>query len=332
LRFYRIVITDPATGKIAQTPSSVEPSSTYSSFANGKTLPGALNVEIDAATTVYDNPASAAFIKIWGISLAEISRANDLSFKNIAVYAGFQKGLPLANPAQARLIVQGQILQAFGNWINTDMTLDLMILPATGSPDAPANIVINWKAGTQLAQALGQTLAVAFPSFTAQINISPNLVLPNDETGFYQSLTQFAQWLKQRTAKISPVSGYKGVDLSVSGIVIVADDGATDKAPKSILFQDLIGQPTWIDSPIIQFKCPMRGDLNVNDVVTLPQTPFTTTSAIASSLINLKTTFAGTFTIQQIRHVGSYRQPMAEAWSTTFDAFPNTLSPAAQVT
>lgn len=328
-RFYRIVITDPATGKVVQTASSAEPTSTYSSFANGQTIAGALNIELDCPTTVYANPIGAAYVRIWGISVAEISRANDLSFKNIAIYAGMSKGLPLANPAQAGLIVQGQIFQALGNWVGTDMTLDLILQPSTGATDAPANIVINWKAGAQLAQALGQTLATAFPSITAQINVSPNLVLPNDEVGFYQSLNQFGQWLKQKTAAIAPVAGYAGVDLYINGAVIVADDGTVAKAPKSILFQDLIGQPTWIDSPTIQFKCPIRADISVGDVVTMPPSLVTTTSAVASSLINLKTTFQGTFTIQQIRHVGNYRQPVAEAWATTFDAFPNTLATAA---
>src|SRR5579859_766749 len=198
MRYYSIQITDPVTGKLLTQPSSVPNSgATYSSLVNGFTLPGALNVELDVPVYAYAVPAGQAYARIWGISLAEISQAADLGVTSsgspgfgIAIYAGMQRGLPLANPAQAGLIVEGRILQAFGNWINTEMTLDLILYPATGAPDDPKNIVIDWKAGTPLAQAVANTLSVAFPTLKQNIQISPNLVLAHDEPGFYGSLVE----------------------------------------------------------------------------------------------------------------------------------------------
>lgn len=329
MRYYKIVITDPATGNVIQSPNSaVDPASTYTSYVNGQTLPGALNVEFDMLVAPYATPSGGAYVSVWGISLAEISRAKDLNFKNIAVYAGMQKGLPLANPALSGLIVQGQILQAFGKWLGTSMTLDLILAPTIGTPLAPANIVLNWRAGTSLAQAITQTLSTAFPSLALKVSISANLVLPNDEVGFWPTLEQFAAWLKLRTIAMAPVAGYQGVDISISGLSLVVDDGTAQKTPKNIAYQDLIGQPTWIDSPLIQFKCPLRADLSIGDLVKMPPSLVVTTAASASSLLNLNNAFEGTFQVSQVRQVGNYRQPAAEAWCTTVDAFPTQLVPA----
>lgn len=326
MRYYKIVITDPATGNIIQSPNSaVDPASTYTSYVNGQTLPGALNVEFDMLVAPYATPSGGAYLRVWGISLAEISRARDLNFKNIAVYAGMKKGLPLANPALSGLIVQGQIFQAFGNWIGTDMTLDLILQPAVGTPVAPANIVINWRAGTPLAQAITQTLGTAFPSLALEVDINAKLVLPNNEIGFWPTLEQFAAWVKQRTAAIAPVAGYQGVDISISGTALVVDDGTAQTTPKEIAYQDLIGQPTWIDSPLIQFKCPVRNDIRIGDLVKMPPSLVVNTSAAASSQINLKSAFEGIFQVAQVRQVGNYRQTAAEAWCTTVDAFPTQL-------
>lgn len=322
MRYYSIVITNPANGAVLQAPASLVATSTYTSFANGATVPGALNIELDVPVLPLATPAGAALVRIWGISLQEISQASDLNGKSIAIYAGMQKGLPLANPAQAGLIVQGTIFQAFGNWIGTDQTLDLILQPDTGTPDSPRNIVLNWKAGTPLAQAIAATLSTGFPGFTANINISPNLVLSYDAVGYYQTAGQFAQWLKNMSASIIGGATYQGVDVFLKENVFTVYDGTTPTAPRQIAFQDLIGQPTWIDAPNIQFKCAMRGDMNVGDYVKLPPSIVTTGASAQSSLINLKTSFQGVFQIIQMRHVGNFRQPDAASWATVFDAAP----------
>jgi hypothetical protein len=83
---------------------------TYTSFNNGVTNPAALQVELDIPVAPFASPASTgAFVKIWGIPLDDIRQSKDLRFKGIKVFGGFQKGLPLANPAQAGLLVQGYI-------------------------------------------------------------------------------------------------------------------------------------------------------------------------------------------------------------------------------
>lgn len=312
MRYYDIQITNPSGGA---------PVKRFTSFQNGKSIPGALNVELDIPVVPFATPMGAALVRIWGISLDDIGQASDLNNMNVAVYAGMQKGLPLANPAQAGLIVQGVIFQALGNWIGTSMTLDLFVMPSTGSQAQPKNIVINWKKGTPFADAIKNTLSTAFPGYTADVKISDKLVLAHDEPGYYQTVTQFAQYVKQVSLDIVGADNYAGVDIMLSQKAFAVTDGTTPSNPTKIAFQDLIGQPTWIDPLSIQFKCAMRADLSVGGAATMPQSIATQSVQANSPLVNAKSIFQGTFQIKMIRHVGNFRQPDASSWVTTVDAF-----------
>jgi hypothetical protein len=311
VRYYTIIISDAVSGAEIRR---------YTSFVNGKTITGALNIELDVPVVPFATPMGAAIVRVWGIALQEISQASDLNGKAIAVYAGMQKGLPLANPKQAGLIVQGFIFQAFGNWVLTDMTLDLIIQPSIGSAAAPKNIVLDWRAGTPLATAIAQTLSTAFPGYKQNISINPNLVLAHDEPGYYQSLIQFAQYVKQVSQNIIK-GGYTGVDIVLTETSFSVYDGTTQKSPTLIAFNDLIGQPTWIESPVIQVRCVMRADLAVGDYVKLPPTLATNTPQ-SFSQFRSKSVFQGVFQIIQMRHVGNFRQPDAASWVTNIDAYP----------
>lgn len=320
MRFYNIVLTTPAGTPFLFADQASFPGGICTSFVNGRTIAGALNVELDIPVVVYALPMGAAWLRIWGPSLREIGQAADLNGINIAVYGGMAKGLPLANPAQQGLLVYGTIQQAFGNWIGVNQTLELIIQPPVGSQASPKNIVINWLAGTPLATALKNTLSTAFPGFKQNIAISPNLVLAHDEPGYYEDVYQFAQYVKRISRDIIGGS-YPGVDIVLTQTTFNVYDGTTAAAPKAILFQDLIGQPTWIDSPLIQFKCVLRGDLAVGGYVTLPPVRQTTTPQ-SFSQYRANSVFQGSFQIQRMRHNGNFRQRDGESWITTFDAFP----------
>jgi hypothetical protein len=120
---------------------------------------------------------------------------------------------------------------------------------------------------------------------------------------------------------------YQGVRVLLKEKTFTVYDGMTQKTPVKIAFEDLIGQPTWIDTLSVQFKCAMRADLAVGDYITLPETQVTTTpgGAIpAGSPLRAKSVFQGTFWINQVRHLGNFRQPDAASWVTVFDASSTT--------
>jgi hypothetical protein len=315
---------------------------TFTSFPNGQNDPGALQVLMDIPVAPLASPASTgASVKIFGVPLSMVSQANNLRFKNIKVFGGFQAGLPLANPSQAGLLVQGYIFQPVGNWIGTEQSLILVILAGAApanmqAPATPPNLAFNMPKGTPMSTAIQKTLADAFPNMTSNINISPNLTLLADEQHLAANQAEFGRYIMRTSKGIIKSPTYSGVDIVIKGTTFNVFDnlstpssssstssaGSTKAASpaKTIAFQDLIGQPTWLESPTIQFKTAMRADINIGDMVTLPQTQVTNTAGSGSSLINQSVAFQGTFFVKSIRHVGNFRQAQADAWVTVIDA------------
>lgn len=332
MRDYKIIINDPD-GNLVVTQSSIAGTgATYTSYANNASLAGALNVELDIPIGPYGTPLGRAYVKIWGISLGEIAQSSQLNpdffnkrFFTIAVYGGMKPGLPLATAAavskQWGLLTEGIIFQAFGNWIGTDQTLDIVLYPDIGTNANPKNLPFTWAKGTKLSDALAVTLQTAFPQYVQNIQISNKLVAPGDQVGYYNTLEQLAAYVKKVSANI--IGGnYTGVDIIIRNGTISVYDGSTQDTPIAIAFQDLIGQPTWIDGLNMQFKTVMRADIGIGSYVTMPKALVTTTQAAASSLANLKSAFSGMFRVNEIRHVGNFRQPDAASWISTFNAFP----------
>jgi hypothetical protein len=354
VRYYKIVI-DGTTAFTSLLP-------------NGQTDPGALKVELDIISAPMGAPGgdSGASVRVWGIPLSTIGQSSNFNGKSISVYGGMSKGLPLANPAQQGLLVQGLIAQAYGNWIGTNMTLDFIITAganAAGSapgstsnpgqqktasgtgaitPATPLNLVLNWAPGTTLATAIQNALKTALPTFTPIVNISSQLVNTTTKAiiGFYQNLKQFADEMQRRSISIissSPYggTGYRGVQHVVSGNTINVYDGQGSNAAgaaKAIAFTDLVGQPTWRSAYLIQVTCVMRGDLQVGQTITLPPSQITVQgnlSSFAPGVPRDTSIFQGSFEIQQLRHVGDFKSPRGEAWATMIDCFTSTAASAA---
>ena len=330
MRFYTIAIGTSPSGTAA---------ATYTSQINGKNDPGALLVEMDIPVAAYDTPGGGAQIVISGVSIQTISQSADFNGAPITISGGMAAGLPLANPAQAGVLIQGQVYQAYGNWIGENMSLVLEVVPAgtvTAPPATPLNIVFSWPKGTSLVAAINTLLTTAFPAFGAPvINISPNLVTTQDETAFHGNLTQFSQYLRELSQSIigPTLNGqpYAGVSVVLSGNTFYVQDGSAVQAPnttyqnpKQIAFTDLIGQPTWIDPQTLQFNTVMRADLAPLDYVLLPVgiNPVTTQPGAVPVGIPARDSsiFKGTWQIVMMRHVGNSRDPSATAWITTFNA------------
>lgn len=333
MRYYELTCSDPQTGDIWK-PNSTDGKltksaggSTFSSVLNGKNNPGALNIEFDLPNVVLANPQGQAIIRVWGVGLQMLGQAADLNGQNFVLRAGMGKGLPLANPAQAGVIVQGQIFQAFGNWQGTNQTLDLVCNPGALLPDQ--NVSFTWKAGKTLASALFATLAQAFPTYKAKINISPSLVLASDEYGHYDTLADFADYISQISKMVGGKAvgpDYPGVDFHIAGDTITVTDQTTPPKLVQLAFQDLIGQPTWIGATAISFKTVLRADISVGDQVQFPQgvvLPYALTSAkaaIPNAPSRSKIAFQGKFVINEVHYFANFRQPDADSWNTSFTA------------
>ncbi len=330
MRFYKIVVTDP---------DNIVPPRTWSSLnADGSYNPNAQNVEFDIPLSTFATPTTAAYVRIWGVSLADIGQASDFNNYGIAIYGGMSQGLPLANAAQSGLLLSGTIQQAFGNWIGVQQSLDFIVMPQV----TPPNITLTWRKGTELVQAITQTLQTAFGGSysidTSGLQETTGFVLSEDQVGFFDNIAQFATFIKQASyaaQPIKPVSGqgYSGMDIILQGNVIrlIDNSGAKISLPRQIAFTDLIGQPTWIGLYQMQFNCIMRADLSLGDYIKMPPSVVITAPSSYSQYRN-KSAFQGVFQIlgQQstIRHVGNYRQQDGYSWITTVNCVQvNTQAP-----
>ncbi len=287
-----------------------------------------LNVEMDIETFAGAAPSTGSYVRIWGVGLQAISQSRDLNGKMMTVSGGMSAGLPLANPSQRGVLAKGIIYQAFANWIGTDQSMDLVFMPGgtlstqTGPPPKvpPKNLVLNWKKGKQLNQALQQTLQQVYKGLPININISQKLVAPVDQVGYFGNLEELSHYILRYTQQL--LGGqYPGVSIVHDGSQINAGDGSTPGDAIQIQFNDLIGQPTWIGTRLIQFKTVMRADIHMLKPVTLPKTLVTNTQQGFDPFSNAQNlAFQGTFEVNAIRHVGNFRQPTADSWVSIFNA------------
>ncbi len=333
MRYYDLTLTDPASGLVWQPTvnglglSLKAGGTTFTSYVGGQTLPGALNIEFDIPVYQFATPQGSSMLRVWGIGLTTIGQGTQLAGAGFTLKGGMKAGLPLANPNQSGLLVQGTVFQAFGNWQGVEQTLDLILNP--GITVRGQDIALVWKAGMPLATALATTFAQAFPGYTAQINVSPNLTTNYDQSGHYSSPAAFGIAVLERSQKIGmQVYGknYPGVMISVSGTNIVATDGSTPPVPKVLAFTDLIGQPTWVGVSTVNFKTVMRNDIAIGDTIQFPQgvlAPYallTPDASYPNAPARSRTIFHSSFFVNEVHHFGNFRQPDAESWTTAISA------------
>jgi hypothetical protein len=337
MRYYDLTLTDPS-GKIwLPNPSGLgfikgATGSTFSALrtnGNGQQQfnPNALGIYFDFPVVPFDTPQGQAIIRLEGVGLGMIGQAANLNGSSFKLQAGMWQGMPLAKPQQRGLIAQGMIFQAFGNWQGTSQTLDLICYAAAA---APVKISLNWPKSTPLAPAIAASLYAAFPGYPKpDIQISPNLVTPIDQKGTWLSMFDFADTVRSLSLPLGRAiygDSYAGVQLTLSGLTFKVRDGTVQPTPTQLAFEDLIGQPTWIEPAKINFKCTLRADLAVFDQVQFPVGVVQPYVLTASSAVGPnapaadKSAFQGRFILSSVHHFANSRQPDFDSWATSFDA------------
>jgi hypothetical protein len=311
--------------------------STFTSHPGGKNDPGALDIEADIITFNAATPEGNSAIHIHGVSLGMLGQASNLNGANLMLFGGMKPGLPLATAQapQAGILAQGQVFQAYGNWQGTDQTLDLIFNPGSLDSELDPFIVFNWQPGVPLAQALASTLSQAFPGFKQKISIG-NLVQSYASAGAYENVWQFADVLKGLTKKIGAAvfgPNYPGVQIACVGNMVTAYDTTVKTPVKMLAFQDLAGQPTWIDPATVSFKTVLRADISLGTQIQFPlgapalfaQT--TPAAAVPGTPASSKTSFQGNFVVSSVHHYMHLRQSDGgNSWASVFTANPNSLT------
>ncbi len=371
MRYYDIIISDPKTGyvyvvdpKTRRYSQSKTATTTYSA-ANQNT--SALDIELDIPVVSYAAPQGGSHVRIWGVSLQEISQTSDLLGKQVTVKAGMQKGLPLANAAQAGVICTGVVFQAYGNWVGTEITMDIIILADVGTTYNPKNLYFTWPKGNSFKDAVvdlftpivgappttvtasgeGQTSTVAVEGgATSQLTLSVllenDLVADRDYVVNASTMQGMARQIKDITKVVGggsvpgvqadTANSYPGVDIAIVGSVIYVFDGSQDAGTITINFNDIIGQPTWVEPYLLSFSVVMRKDLAIGTKVTLPaelKTPYVTTGqgqSFPNTPARNNLTFSGEFVVRELHHYGRFRQPSADSWITQVVVYPNKVT------
>lgn len=314
MRAYFIRITTPGTDEVLALYSALKP--------DGSINGAALQVEFDIPVYAYGDPAGNAYLKISGVNYSDIQQANNLNDADITIYGGMAKGLPLANPAQAGVLLKGSVFQCFGNWQGTQASLELMVTAKAGTDAKPVNLAYTWGKGATLQAAVTQALKIAFPGAQVTGGWSSSLVYTEDQPFSYKTLQQFAKWALDTSRIINPDPAYIGAQIVQTPAGFNLYDGTTLPAAKEISFLDLIGQPTWLDAGTMQFKTVLRADLNVGDRVKMPQGTNVINTINSFTRFRNTTAFQGEFQIRNIRHLGNSRAASADAWCTVIDTYP----------
>lgn len=189
----------------------------------------------------------------------------------------------------------------------------------------PVNLIHNMQPGQTLASAMQETLSRAFPQAKTVVQISPNIKLGYQDSGVYQSVDQYSQYVHKLSQSVLGTDGYLGVQISSKDNTIHVWDGTSPVSDCNVDALDLIGQPTWVDWFTVSVKTVMRADLDVGGVIYLPPTLYTLTAAGAPmagmSIQRTNDSFSGPFIIKRIVHIGDFRSPDSANWSTNIEAW-----------
>lgn len=324
MRYYDITLTQPGNATLVRE---------WTSHPNGVFDPNALDVEFDFQIANFAAFPQIFTVTVRGVSLQDISQAQQFTGMQFSMRGGMKAGLPLANPMQAGKLVSGEVLQAYGNWEGVDMRLDLVIGPSSYTLNAPGNIVFNWQAGQPLLAALQQTLSVAYPNVPFTANVSSQLVQNFHEVHFCSTLHELAQCIQGITQGYFLGPNYDGVNITAQNGQFFVWDDTYSPDPIQINFTDFVGQPTWIDVNTMICKLVLRADIQLGAVILMPQglqnqpgVVTTSPQQLYPSSANSQTTFQGTFNVSDVRHIGSYRTPDGSSWITVIKCLANNNS------
>lgn len=310
MRAYYIRITNPTTGKVVKFYTSFKP--------DGSTNGAALRIEFDIPIYSYETPGGLAKVKVYGVDFPDIQAQSDLNGMDIEVYGGMAKGLPLANPAQAGILVKGTVFQCFGNWVGREVSLELFIVAKA----AQANLAYKWPKGGLMEAAVRQALNIAYPGSTVTGGFSPSLVYTEDQPFAYQNLTQLAKFVFDTSKTIVTDPAYLGARIIQNAKGFILSDGTNQPTAKQISYLDLVGNATWIEPQVMQFMCVMRADLSPGDIVQMPKGANQVNQQNSFSQFRNKTAFQGNFFVRSLRHLGDSRQLSAESWVTVVEGIP----------
>lgn len=336
MRAYEVIFTD-----INQ---QVQVDAAGNRFGPYKTRAGiGLQLEFDVNYTASDLIDPATIVKLYGVPITILRQAVQLVGGNVQIFAGFEAGLPLANPQQQGEILNGRIVNAWSDWVGANQCLNVAINPTVrpATESEVFSITVDAEAGERLGDVIRRTLVDAYPEKQIQVNVSNDLVLNEAWKGVYWRVSQFANMIRSQSVNLLGANvNYAGISVVVQGeriLVFDNSDVASSAAgsAKAIQPYELLGQPSWIGFNKIAFKCPLRADIQCGDMISLPAQ---ITSGAGGILLQstaftypprTTTTFSGEFIVIGIRHVGRFLDKNGtDGWTTIYTVIATLPAPS----
>ena len=279
-----------------------------------------LQLDLDIYQAPYHAPAPFGTVTLYGVSFENLKQSNYLPGALIQVFVGMTAGLPFANPDQAGLIVEGIILQSFGNWQGTNVALSLVIASGKIDPSDDINLPLTLKKGDNLTQAVTEALRTGYIGSIVTGSFSDNLVAVQDEFAIYTNLKSLSSWANSASKLINTSPEYYGASIVPTPKGFTLFDSNIPVINNTLInYTDIIGSVSWLNVATISVKVVMRADLEVGNYISLPfLAPLVNTATFGQYRNQLA--FNGVFLITQLRHQGSSRQTNADSWVTVINA------------
>ncbi|GBQ08864.1 hypothetical protein [Saccharibacter floricola] len=341
MRYYNLCIYPPATPNESDTQPILQFASTTAPTRPGTPQrmpggtptdlpdPGALDISFQftqADLAKADGPTGGAYVTIRGVDITTINQASNLVNHTLILKAGMSKGLPLSNPNQVGTILHGTIQSSLGNWAGTEMEITFFVSNYQAPEHDPAKTayVFHCPKGKSVKETIKQTTFPTFHKFNVVLKIKNDPVALHDFVGYYTSFKElcvgYCDCWKQMSGSL--------LTIHVSGQTITILDQFYERPIKKIDFNDFIGQPTWNGKNDITIMCPLRGDIQVGDLISLPKSTSTLgkydTNIPSQSMPLPKkdSIFSGEFTVTSVGYLGSFRDKKGDQWITTIHCKP----------
>lgn len=324
MRYYLLELMPHGTSK---------PVYSWTSYPGGLADSSAQLIEFDAMVAPMGAPlGTGQRITVHGVSLSTLSQSQQ--FADLAapwsakLTVGFRSGLPLADSSHNGVAFQGTVVQSYGNWIGTEMSLTLIV--AAGGPydlSHPGNFTLLWTKGQSLADSLHSTLDPIYGASSVSITIGSSYASDWNKLHRARTLGGLARWVANDTLHDDdgPIT-----IVDSAGQIRVYDKTAPVTS-HTIDWVDLIGQPTWIAQDTLSVQLIMRGDLRVGDHLEFPKTingntPTSGVGLVSTQLpgmasIKFKSTFQSTYLIAGLRYIGNSRSSDSSQWSVVARCF-----------
>jgi len=152
-----------------------------------------LDIAFDVNYTASDLIDPATVLTLPGVPVWVLRQAVQLVGGSVQLYAGFTDGLPLANARQQGEILNGRVVNAWGDWVGTNQALHVVVNPTVRPPTESEtfSITVDGKEDEKLADVIMRALSDAYPEKEIQIAISENLTLAEEWRAVYYRVSQF---------------------------------------------------------------------------------------------------------------------------------------------